>query len=76
MTLVITTYSIVKFVCYVQLWIFIVNSCMFVDYTGLPGRPARGPMGYFLSEIEIHSFIHSFIDINSGCLVTSGGKVL
>ena len=34
---------------------------MFVDYTGLPGRLARGPMGYFLSKIKIHSFIHSFI---------------
>ena len=34
---------------------------MFVDYTGLPGRLAREPMGYFLSKIKIHSFIHSFI---------------
>ena len=25
---------------------------MFVDYTGLPGRLARGPMGYFLSFIH------------------------
>jgi len=31
---------------------------MFVDYTGLPGRLARGPMGYFLSFI--HSYIHPF----------------
>jgi len=35
---------------------------MFVDYTGLPGRPVRGPMGYFLSKIKIHSFIHSRLD--------------
>ena len=55
MTLVIITY--VKFVCYVRLWIFILNLCMFVDYTGLSGRVARGPMGYFLSKIKIHSFI-------------------
>ena len=60
MTLVITTYSIVKFVCYVRLWIFIANSCMFVDYTGLPGRLARGPMGYLVLKLKfIHSFIHS-----------------
>jgi len=45
---------------------------MFVDYTGLPGRPAavRGPMGYFLSKIKIHSFIHSFKEKHFGHLVT------
>ena len=26
-------------------------------YTGLPRRLARGPMGYFLSKIKIHSFM-------------------
>jgi len=31
---------------------FIANSCMFVDYTGLPERPVKEPMGYFLSKIK------------------------